>query len=275
MRDVRERAAVDEGRIVLQRLHEVRRHRVPQQHRHRPRRLDLLGAHQLARPGLTDNDVAESPLQVGEVAGETEDRHDLGGDDDVETVLAREPVCDPAERGDDRSQRPVVHVETAAPGDAAQVDAEFVAPIDVIVDHRGEQVVGGADRVEIAGEMEVDVLHRHDLGIAAAGRAAFHPEAGAEARLAQTDDRFLADMVQRVAEPDGRCRLAFAGRGRRDRGDEDQLAVRPVLQRRDIIEVDFRLVAAVGRHGVVGNPEFAGDLADRAHRRRLGDLDVG
>ena len=185
------------------------------------------------------------------------------------------PLRDPAERGDDRAQRAVVHVETAAPGDAARVDAELVAPIDVVVDHRGEQVVRGADRVEIAGEMEVDVLHRHDLRIAAAGGAALHAEAGPEARLAQADDRLLADMVQRVAEPDRRRRLALAGRGRRDRGDEDQLAVRPVLQRRDIIEIDFRLVAAVGRDGLVGDPELAGDLADRAHRRGLGDLDIG
>ena len=58
--------------------------------------------------------------------------------------------------------------------------AERIAPIDVIVDQRGEQVVGGADGVEVAGEMEVDVLHRHDLGVAAAGRAALDAETWAE-----------------------------------------------------------------------------------------------
>ena len=49
------------------------------------------------------------------------------------------------------------------------------------------------DRVEIAGEMEVDRLHRNDLGIAAAGRAAFDAETGAKRGLAQRDDGLLAD----------------------------------------------------------------------------------
>ena len=74
------------------------------------------------------------------------------------------------------AQRAVVHVEHAAPGDAARVDVERVAPIDVVVDHRRQQIVRRRDRVEIAGEVKVDVLHRHDLGITAARRAAFHAE---------------------------------------------------------------------------------------------------
>ena len=81
--------------------------------------------------------------------------------------------------------RPVVHVERALPGDAPRVDAELVAPIDVVVDQRRQQVVRGADRVEVAGEMQVDVLHRHHLGVTAAGSAAFHAERGVERRLAQ------------------------------------------------------------------------------------------
>ena len=113
---------------------------------------------------------------------------------------------------------------------AAGVDAERVAPVDVVVDHRREQIVRAGDGVEIAGEMEVDVLHRHDLRIAAAGRAALHAEARAERRLAQADAcALLADAVQPVAEADRGRGLALAGRRRVDRGDEDQLAVRPRL----------------------------------------------
>ncbi len=39
------------------------------------------------------------------------------------------------------AQRAVVHVHDAAPGDAAAVDAELVAPVDVVVDQGREQVV--------------------------------------------------------------------------------------------------------------------------------------
>jgi hypothetical protein len=76
----------------------------------------------------------------------------------------------------DLAQRAVVHVEHAAPDDPAGVDLQLVAPVDVVVDHRRQQVVRAGDGVEIAGEVEVHVLHRHDLRIAAAGRAALHAE---------------------------------------------------------------------------------------------------
>jgi hypothetical protein len=42
--------------------------------------------------------------------------------------------------------------------------------------HRREQVVRRADGVDVAREMEVEVLHGDDLGVAAARGAAFDPE---------------------------------------------------------------------------------------------------
>ena len=122
-----------------------------------------------------------------------------------------------AEADDDLAKRAVVHVEHAPPGDAPLIEAERVAPVHVIVDHRGEQIVRRCDGVKIAGEMEVDLLHRRDLGVAPAGRAPLDAEAGPERRLAQADDRLPADAVERVAEADGGRRLALAGRGRADR----------------------------------------------------------
>src|SRR5215510_6432972 len=80
---------------------------------------------------------------------------------------------------------------------------ERIAPVDVVVDHGSEQVVRRRDRVEVTGEVEVDVLHRNDLSIAAAGRAALHTERRPEARLAQAQHGLLADVIERVSETDG------------------------------------------------------------------------
>ena len=124
-------------------------------------------------------------------------------------------------------------------------NAELVAPVDVVVDQGREQVVGRADGVEVAGEMQVDVFHRHDLGIAAAGRTALDAEAGAEAGLAQADHRLLADAVEAVAEADRGRGLALARRRRGDRGDQDQLAVGLGFHAVDEIERDLRLARAV------------------------------
>jgi hypothetical protein len=47
------------------------------------------------------------------------------------------------------------------------------------------RLCAAGDGVKIAGEMQVDLGHRHDLRIAAARRAALHAETGAERGLAQ------------------------------------------------------------------------------------------
>ena len=164
--------------------------------------------------GVADHDVADPPLQVGPRLGEAEDRHQLGGDDDVEAVLAGEAVDVAAQADDHLAQRPVVDVEHPLPGDAAHVEVERVAVVHVVVDQRREQVVGGGDRGEVAGEVQVDVGHRHDLAVAAAGRAALHAEHRPHRRLAQARHRPVPEPVQRVGEPDRRRGLALTGRRR-------------------------------------------------------------
>ncbi|GJE30649.1 hypothetical protein LDDCCGHA_0818 [Methylobacterium oxalidis] len=265
---------MDEGRVALQGLHEVGLQRVLEEHGHRARGLHVLEGDELAVAGLGDDDAAEALLEILEVLGEAEHRHHLGGHRDVEAVLAREAVGDAAERLVDGAQRPVVHVDHAAPEDAPHVDVELVRPVDVVVDQRGGQRVRRGDGVEVAGEVQVDLLHRHDLRLAAARSTPLHAEAGAERGLAQADHGLLADAVQRVAEADRRRRLAFAGRRRADRGHEDELALGPALQARDVAVVDLGDVLAVIVERVLRDAELLGDLGDRLQGRRAGDLDV-
>ena len=112
----------------------------------------------------------------------------------------------------------------ARPEDPVRVDAERVLVVEAVVDEGAGQVVGRADRVDVAGQVEVEVLHRDDLAVAAAGGAALDPEDRPERRLADVDRRPVADVVEALGEPDGRRRLALAERRRRDRRDDDVLA---------------------------------------------------
>jgi hypothetical protein len=151
----------------------------------------------------------------------------------------------------DHPERPFVHVEDPAPGDAARIDVERVLPVHVVVDHRGQQVVGRANRMEVAGKMQVDVRHRNHLRETTAGSATLHAETGPEARFAQADDRILANSVQAVTQADGcRC-LAFTRRRWRNGGHKDELAVAPVIERIEKIVADLGLVVAIG-NDVVG-----------------------
>ena len=135
MRDIGERAAMDERRVAFQRLHEVRLQRVLQQHGHRAVRLEVAGRDRRLVAPAADVDLAEPALQVRAVRGEAEDRHDLRGHRDIVARLARETVGDTAERDRDVAQRPVVHVHDAPPGHPAGVQLQPVAPVDVVVRH--------------------------------------------------------------------------------------------------------------------------------------------
>jgi len=195
VRDVREGSAVNECGVVLQGLHEVGLDRVLQECGHCAVRLQITSQHRFLLARVADDDLAHARLQVLETRGQAEDRHDLRSDDDIEPILARITVRRPTKRDRDVAQCAVVHVDDTLPRDAAHVEAELVAMMDVVVDQRGEQVVGERDSIEVTGEMQVDVLHRHYLRVAAAGGAALHAEYRAKRGLAQADDRFLPDAV--------------------------------------------------------------------------------
>ena len=103
---------------------------------------------------------------------------------------------------------------------AERVDPERVAVVEAVVEERRGEVVGRADRVDVAGQVEVEVLHRDDLAVAAAGRPALDPEDRAERGLADRGRGPLPDPVEALGEADRGGRLALAERRRGDRGDE-------------------------------------------------------
>jgi hypothetical protein len=272
--DVAERPPVHEGRRALQRLHEVRLDGVLHQHGHGPGRLELARLHQ--RPGrrLSHDDALDARLEVRQVAGQAQDGHDLGGHGDLEAALARHPVGGAAQAEHDVAQRAVVHVEHALPEDPALIEAERVALAQVVVEHRRQQVVGGADRVHVPGEVQVDVLHRRDLGAAAAGGAALDAEHGPQRGLAQRHDRPPADAAKAVGQPHRRRRLPLAGRRRRHGGHQHQRAVGPVGHAGDGLPADLGLEAAVQLEVVGTEAEAAADLLDGSQLHRTGDLEI-
>ena len=275
VRDVGKRTAVNEGRVVFQGLHQVRFQSLLEQHRHRALSLEVPGEDGRQIPAVPDHDVAEPLLEVDQAFREAEDGHDFGSHDDVESVLARVAVAGTAQPHRNLAQRAIIHVDDTLPGDAPHVEAQLVAVVDVVVDQRREQVVSQSDRAEIAREVQVDIFHRNDLGVTAAGCAALHAEYRSQARLAQADHRLLADLVERIAESHRGRRLALArGRGAQG-GDQNEFAVGLVLQALDVVERDFCLVMTVIFDACGRNPQAGGNLADGLEGCVLSDPDVG
>jgi len=273
--DVRERATVDEGRVVFQRLHQVRHQRVFQQHRHRAFGLQVAGVDRLAVAGVTDNDPAQTLFQVFQTIGQAEDRHDFGSHRDVETGLAREAVGNTTKGDDGVTQGAVVHVQHAAPSNATLVEAKLVAPVDVVVDQSRQQVMSRRNGMEVTGEVQVDVFHRNDLSITTTSGTALNTEARTQRRFAQRDHRLLADAVQAITEANRGRRLTFTRRGRGNGGHQDQFTVRLTLQAIQVVEAHLCLARAV-LHQLFGrNAQLCTDLCDRLHLCFAGNFDIG
>ena len=132
----------------------------------------------------------------------------------------------------------------------------------------------GADGVKVSGKVEVDLLHRHDLRVAAPCRASFRPEARAEGRLANGHDGALAELPERVGKSDGRRGLPLARGSRRHGGDKDQRPVGLSAEPGDGVQADLGLVGAV-RLDVGGvQPQIFRDLGDRPEPRGARNLDI-
>src|SRR6185312_13748836 len=135
--DVCQRAAVNEGRVVLERLHEVRLERVLQERRHGAVCLEVASEDRLLCRRVPDDDLAEAFLQVLQARGETEDRHHFRGHHDVEAVLPGIAIAWATQAHDDLAQGAIVDVDYPPPRDTTHIEAELVALMDVVVDERG------------------------------------------------------------------------------------------------------------------------------------------
>src|SRR3954469_13151302 len=107
-----------------------------------------------------------------------------------------------------------------------RIDAERVLVVKAVVDEGPGQIVRSPDGMDVAGEMEVEVLHRDDLAVPTARGAALDPEDRTERRLADADGCLTADRVEALRQTDRRRRLAFTERGGGDRGHDHVLAAR-------------------------------------------------
>ena len=145
----------------------------------------------------------------------------------------------------------------------------------MVVDHRGKQIICRTDGVEVAGEVQIDVLHRDYLSISTACGAALDTEHGAERRLTQGDNGLLTDLAQTVGETYCRGGLAFTGGSGVDGSDEYELSVRMICHVAQQGIVDLGLVIAVLLEVLFVDTGSGGDFCDLLLFAALCDLNVG
>ena len=233
---------------------------------------DLTGGHRLAVVGVGTHDPGQTLLQVGDAGGQAEDRHDLAGNGDIKAVLAGGAVHLAAQTVHDEAQLAVVHIHAALPGDAAGGDVQGVALLDAVVDHGRQQVVGGPNGVQVPGKVEVDVLHGHHLGIAAAGRAALNTEHGAKAGLTQAEHGLFAQSVHGIGQAHAGGGFALARRGWRNGRDQNQPRARGLILIGSWIHLGD--IAPIAGQAILADACLPGDLCNGLHHGSLRNLKV-
>ena len=256
-----------------ERLHEVRAEGVFEQRRRRALRVDISRGHGLVVIGAGDDNAGDARLEIRNGGSETKRRHDFAGRRDVKPIFARRAVGLAAQTVENIAQLTVIHIHAALPSHAARIDVAGIALLNAVVYHRGDQVVRRRDGVHVAREMQIDVLHRHDLRIAAARRAALHAENRAERRFAKRETRVVSLQPQSVGQSDGNGRLAFASRGRIDGCDQHKPAfLRTILQSKVI---HLCLIAAVRFQQIGRKAERIGDFFNGLHHAGLRNFNIG
>ena len=271
--DVREGTAVNECRRTLKRLHKVRLQRVFQECAHGTLSIQLASGDGLVGTRVANDNAGQALFEVGNARSQAENSHDFGSDGDIKTVLTGHARSLSAHAAHDMAQLAIVHVDHALPCDATHVEPERVALVNVVVDHGGKQIVRSTNGMEVAREVQIDVLHGNDLGVSAASGAALNAEYGTERRLAQRDQSVFANATHGVGQTDRSGRFAFARRRRVNGRNQYELAGSMSFVGKQVV-VDLRLVVAVLFEILLGHASTLGDHGDFLGGCSLGNFNV-
>ncbi|CAB4798185.1 unannotated protein [freshwater metagenome] len=272
--DVAEWASVYEHRSAFERLHQVGLERIAHDRRHGACTLQGFCSDRLARWGVANNNATEALAHVFERRAQSKDGHHFGGGSDVESGLAGDAIFGRAEADDDVAQRALIDVEHSSPRDVVEVEVEFVALVEVVVEHGREHVVRRGDGVEVAGEVQVEQLHWDDLAVAAAGRATLDAERWSHRRLANRNDALLADVLEGLTESHGGGGLSFAERRWRDGRNHHVLCFGAIGQLLHCRQLDLGQAVAVGLDQVRPDAHLGSDVEQRLQRSSLGDFKI-
>ena len=164
------------GRRAFQRLHQVGVNGVFEQSGHSAVSAQVACVHRFTGIGICHQNIAQPFFQVFPVVRQAQNGHNFAGHRNDEPIFPGNPVNFAAQAHNDVPQRPVVHIHTPFNQNAALINPQRIALVHVVIQHGTQQVIRRRNGVHVAGEVEVDVLHGHHLGIPAASGPAFHTE---------------------------------------------------------------------------------------------------
>ena len=132
----------------------------------------------------------------------------------------------------------------------------------MIIDEGREQIMARSNRMRIPCQMQIDVLHRHDLGAPSSRPAAFDAKDRSKRRLAQRHDSALAHSAKSHRQSYRGRRFPFTQRRRIDGSDENVSATRFLRQTVERRQTDFCFISSIEMKLAGRQSKSFGDLLD-------------
>ena len=173
-------ASVDESWCLLGGLYEIGMDGIDEQGCDGSRDTEVVDGEGTVIDGDAEENVADAPLQVFNVGSKTKDSHQFGSRGDVEARGTLYAVGTAANADVYMTEAAVVDIEYAFPIDFLEEGPFIAMLVEMIVEQRAERVVGRGDGMEVAGEVEIDFLHRQHLRIASSCSSALDSETGTQ-----------------------------------------------------------------------------------------------
>ena len=137
--------------------------------------------------GDAQEDIIDTATKIIDACCETHDSHDFRSRSDIEACLCLDAVLI-ADTGDDAAETTVVYVHHAAPENLLQLETLCLVLETVVIQEGSNHVVGLCNGMEIASEMEINLIHRQNLGVTATCGTTLHAKAWTERWFAQGYD---------------------------------------------------------------------------------------
>ena len=122
--------------------------------------------------------------------------------------------------------------------------------------------------------MQVDIFHRNNLGITAAGRATLHAKTRPKRWFTQTNHGILANGIQTITKTNSCCCLTFTSRCWVNRCHKNQFIIWVLWLRFNPSKIDFCLIMAKGLKSLCRDIQLVANFKNRFGSGSSGNFDV-
>ena len=213
--------------------------------------------------GDAQKDIIDTATKIINACCETHDSHNLRSWRNIETRLCLDAVLI-SYTGDDAAETTVVYVHHAAPENLLQLEFLCLVLETIVVQEGSNHVVSLCNGMEIASEMEINLIHRQNLGITATCSTTLHAEARSERWFAKCYYSLLANLLHTQGETYRYRSLTITSLCRADSCNKDEMVILKLVGV-NLVRSNLSDVTAVVFHLVFMDSKFCCHFIDRAH----------